>query len=118
MQEPLPTIYVVDDDEGVRQTVAEILRRAQHTVAEAGDGEQALHRLEELVVRALVVDVRMPRLDGLALLQMLDHPPPVHTYPRGSWGPEEAAGLVRGSASWHTPWLPDDSDKGGHDGSH
>jgi len=69
-------VLVVDDDEGVRQTVAEILRRAQHTVAEAGDGEQALHRLEELVVRALVVDVRMPRLDGLALLQMLDHPPP------------------------------------------
>ena len=48
---------------------------------------------------------------------LLDNPPPVHTYPRGSWGPEEATGLVRGSASWHKPWLPDDSDKGGHDGS-
>ncbi len=49
---------------------------------------------------------------------LLDNPPPVHAYPQGSWGPEEAAGLVRGSASWHQPWLPDDSDKGGHDGSH
>jgi glucose-6-phosphate 1-dehydrogenase len=49
---------------------------------------------------------------------LLDNPPPVHAYPRGSWGPEEAAGLVRGSASWHKPWLSDDSDKGGNDGSH
>lgn len=69
-------VLVVDDDEGVRQTVAEILRRAKHTVAEAGDGEQALHRLGELDVRVLVVDVRMPRLDGLALLRLLDDPPP------------------------------------------
>jgi glucose-6-phosphate 1-dehydrogenase len=49
---------------------------------------------------------------------LLDHPPPVHTYPQGSWGPEEADGLIRGVSSWHTPWLPDDSDKGGHNGSH
>jgi glucose-6-phosphate 1-dehydrogenase len=49
---------------------------------------------------------------------LLDHPPPVHAYPQGSWGPEEADGLIRGVSSWHTPWLPDDSDKGGHDGSH
>jgi glucose-6-phosphate 1-dehydrogenase len=49
---------------------------------------------------------------------LLDQPPPVHSYPRGSWGPEEADELVRGFTSWHDPWLPDDSDKGGHDGSH
>jgi len=49
---------------------------------------------------------------------LLDNPPPVHSYPRGSWGPEEADGLIRGFSSWHRPWLPDDSDKGGHDGSH
>jgi glucose-6-phosphate 1-dehydrogenase len=49
---------------------------------------------------------------------LLDHPPPVHTYPQGSWGPEEADGLIRGFSTWHAPWLHDDSDKGGHDGSH
>jgi glucose-6-phosphate 1-dehydrogenase len=49
---------------------------------------------------------------------LLDNPPPVHTYPQGSWGPEEADGLIRGVSSWHQPWLHDGSDKGGHDGSH
>jgi glucose-6-phosphate 1-dehydrogenase len=49
---------------------------------------------------------------------LLDQPPPVHSYPRSSWGPEEVDDLVRGFTSWHDPWLPDDSDKGGHDGSH
>jgi glucose-6-phosphate 1-dehydrogenase len=50
---------------------------------------------------------------------LLDHAPPVRSYPRGSWGPKEAAGLVRGFADWHQPWLPgDDSAKGGTDASH
>ncbi len=51
---------------------------------------------------------------------LLDHPPPVHDYPKGSWGPQEAAALVRGCADWHEPWLPTDADShnGGHDASH
>jgi glucose-6-phosphate 1-dehydrogenase len=50
---------------------------------------------------------------------LLEKPPPVLTYARGSWGPQEAAKLVNGYADWHKPWLPaDDSDKGGHNASH
>jgi glucose-6-phosphate 1-dehydrogenase len=51
---------------------------------------------------------------------LLDQPPPVQEYPKGSWGPPEAARLVRGFADWHEPWLPanSDSDNGGHDASH
>ncbi len=51
---------------------------------------------------------------------LLDQPPPVRQYAKGSWGPEEAGKLVRGYGEWHTPWLPgDDSDnKGGQDGGH
>jgi glucose-6-phosphate 1-dehydrogenase len=37
---------------------------------------------------------------------LLDNPPPVHPYRQGSWGPEEAAGLMRGIGDWHKPWLP------------
>ena len=71
----LVDVLVVDDDEDVRTSVAEILRRADHTVAEAENGAVALSCLEDMEVSVLVVDVRMPRLDGLALLQRLDHPP-------------------------------------------
>ena len=50
---------------------------------------------------------------------LIDEPPPVQQYAKGSWGPEDAAKLVRGYGDWCTPWLPgDNSDKGGHNGSH
>ena len=37
---------------------------------------------------------------------LLDETPPVHTYPQGSWGPEQAEKLVRGYGGWRAPWLP------------
>jgi glucose-6-phosphate 1-dehydrogenase len=51
---------------------------------------------------------------------LLDSPPPVHEYAQGSWGPPEAAALIRGYSDWHEPWLPasSDSHNGGHDASH
>ena len=36
---------------------------------------------------------------------LLEHPPGVLPYPRGSWGPEDAETLVRGHPRWHDPWL-------------
>jgi glucose-6-phosphate 1-dehydrogenase len=36
---------------------------------------------------------------------LLDTPPPVHTYARGSWGPEEADRLVTGFGRWQGPWV-------------
>jgi glucose-6-phosphate 1-dehydrogenase len=51
---------------------------------------------------------------------LVDQPPPVHGYPQGTWGPPEAAKLVRGYPDWHEPWLPTSSHShnGGHDASH
>ena len=39
---------------------------------------------------------------------LLDHPPDVRSYPRGSWGPDDAEALVRGHPRWQPPWLPAD----------
>ena len=39
---------------------------------------------------------------------LLDHPPDVRSYPRGSWGPDDAEVLVRGHPRWQPPWLPAD----------
>ena len=39
---------------------------------------------------------------------LLDHPPGVRPYPRGSWGPEEAETLLRGRPRWQQPWLPEE----------
>ncbi len=41
------------------------------------------------------------------LQPLLDSPPPVHGYAKGSWGPAETDGLVAGHGCWHEPWLPE-----------
>ncbi len=39
------------------------------------------------------------------LQPLLDAPPPVHSYAKGSWGPEAANELVAGRGRWHQPWI-------------
>jgi glucose-6-phosphate 1-dehydrogenase len=39
---------------------------------------------------------------------LLDSPPPVEGYPKGSFGPPGANMIVRSYPPWHRPWLPDD----------
>jgi glucose-6-phosphate 1-dehydrogenase len=36
---------------------------------------------------------------------LIEHPPPVHSYAPGTWGPEEADRLVSGYGRWHGPWV-------------
>ena len=36
---------------------------------------------------------------------LLDSPPPVHAYAKGSWGPAAADDLVAGHGAWHGPWV-------------
>jgi glucose-6-phosphate 1-dehydrogenase len=44
---------------------------------------------------------------------LLDAPPPVIRYDRGSWGPEEAKRLVAHYGGWHGPWVPDQAEQAG-----
>jgi glucose-6-phosphate 1-dehydrogenase len=39
---------------------------------------------------------------------LLDEPGPVHPYEQGTWGPQEAEALIRGTGQWSQPWLPSD----------
>ena len=39
------------------------------------------------------------------LQPLLDSPPPVHPYAKGSWGPEAADALVARAGGWHGPWV-------------
>jgi glucose-6-phosphate 1-dehydrogenase len=36
---------------------------------------------------------------------LLDAPPPVQAYKKGSWGPDAADKLVAGHGRWHEPWV-------------
>jgi two-component system, chemotaxis family, chemotaxis protein CheY len=70
-------VLVVDDDSDVRWTVAEILRSAGFSVAEAEDGEIALGLLSAHRYRLVLLDVRMPKRDGVAVMEALEEAPPV-----------------------------------------
>ena len=67
-------ILVVDDDAGLRSTWSEILRGSGYTVAVAEDGEVALRVLDEQSVGMVLLDLRMPRRDGLSVLEALTAP--------------------------------------------
>jgi glucose-6-phosphate 1-dehydrogenase len=76
---------------------------------------EPLEPYERLLHSALVGDAQLfAREDSVEeswriVQPLLDAPPPVHSYQRGSWGPVEAADkLVRGHAKWHKPWTPDE----------
>src|SRR5579884_358730 len=70
-------VAVADDDLGVRTTVAEILRADGYEVLEAEDGLVALAVLREHDVAVLILDIRMPHLDGIGVLDALEAPPAV-----------------------------------------
>ncbi|MEI6363078.1 MAG: glucose-6-phosphate dehydrogenase [Actinomycetes bacterium] len=78
------------------------------TFAEMG-GEGATP-YEVLLQAAMIgMDARFTRQDGIEecwriMQPLLDAPPPVHVYPRGSWGPVEADAIVADHSGWYEPW--------------
>jgi two-component system, OmpR family, response regulator MprA len=69
---PRMRILVVDDDAAVRESLRRALALESYDVELAGDGAQALERLEEDPrIDALILDVSMPRLDGLEVSRRL-----------------------------------------------
>jgi len=64
-------ILVVDDEADIRMGVACELAEVGHRVTEAGDGAEALRLIGESVFDVVITDVRLPYMDGLALLEEL-----------------------------------------------
>lgn len=65
-------IVVADDTPEIRALLSMLLRRAgHHIVAEAGDGEQAVARVDEFHPDAIVLDLSMPVLDGLQAIPLI-----------------------------------------------
>jgi len=64
-------ILVVDDDQAVRDSLQRSLEYNTYEVSTAADGVQALARLAAVRPDAVIMDVMMPRLDGLEATRML-----------------------------------------------
>lgn len=57
-------MLVVDDDTGIREFVRTVLAEEGYDVAEATDGQQALERCESVRPDVILLDMRMPVMDG------------------------------------------------------
>jgi DNA-binding response OmpR family regulator len=62
-------LLVVEDSEKLRRTIQLALRKAGYVVDAAGDGEEGLWLARENDYDAVVLDLMLPKLDGLSLLQ-------------------------------------------------
>jgi two-component system response regulator MprA len=67
----MPTVLVVDDEPAVRRALERALRLERYDVVLAGDGEEALDALSSAPADAVILDVAMPRLDGIEVCRRL-----------------------------------------------
>jgi two-component system response regulator AtoC len=69
-------VLIADDEKNIRQSVAQYLEAEGIRTATAADGEAARALLESEAFDGLVLDLRMPRMDGLALLTWMQESGP------------------------------------------
>jgi two-component system, chemotaxis family, chemotaxis protein CheY len=75
-QAPKCTVLVIDDDEGIRTAMAEILEALGYDVTVAADGQEAVDMLRVgLEPHAIVLDMMMPRMDGWTFLSEIRSDP-------------------------------------------
>src|SRR5690606_22047160 len=67
------SILIAEDEQLLRSSLAELLREEGYTVIEAANGREAHELALEHPVDLVVTDMRMPEMDGEALLQRLQH---------------------------------------------
>jgi DNA-binding NtrC family response regulator len=76
----MPSILIVDDDIAIREALSEALADLGHTPAAVADGAAALAWLAQHRADAVLLDLRMPGLDGMEVLRRIRgraDPPPV-----------------------------------------
>ena len=72
----VPSILVVDDEAAIRRTLREILEYEDFAVDEAVDGKEALEKAKASRYDLILLDVKMPKMDGLEVLSSLSNDQP------------------------------------------
>lgn len=74
-------IYVLEDEVAVRTVLMEALGSAGHDVRDFGDGQVALDEIDRAVPDLILLDMRMPRMDGFKFLNLLRRKPAARALP-------------------------------------
>lgn len=65
-------VYVIDDEDGVRRSVSFMLRTSGYDVQTYGSGVDFLKHARHIELGCILLDIRMPDMDGLAVHQELN----------------------------------------------
>jgi DNA-binding response OmpR family regulator len=65
-------VLIVDDDDAIRTLVERVLRREKFAVESARDGHEAIEKLSRNDYATILLDLMMPRVDGLGVLRFLE----------------------------------------------
>ncbi|MGH7482721.1 MAG: response regulator [Longimicrobiales bacterium] len=68
-------ILIVEDDEDQQRILSDTLRFRNYEVVQARDGLEAMQRIEEDLPDLIVLDVRLPHIDGFSLAEILKKDP-------------------------------------------
>lgn len=83
--QPLPatkrSILIVDDSITVRNTLSKTLEKAGYWVLQAKEGNEALQKLQQTDVAAILCDLEMPGMNGFEFLKARQHQPKIASVP-------------------------------------
>ncbi|MGI6433898.1 MAG: response regulator [Syntrophomonadaceae bacterium] len=69
-------ILIVDDQKGVRRLLEELFKKSNWIVHTAADGSEAIAKLESISPHIILMDMKMPNMNGLEASQkILEHRP-------------------------------------------
>ncbi|MEY2633436.1 MAG: hypothetical protein RIR00_2090 [Pseudomonadota bacterium] len=99
------TIMIVDDSASLRQVVRIALQGAGYGVVEAGDGRDALGKLNGDKVHLIISDVNMPNMDGISFVKAVKQLPayrftPIIMLTTEAGDSMKDAGRAAGAKAW------------------
>jgi two-component system response regulator AtoC len=66
-----PTILIVDDDDVIQETLSDVLKKRGYEIFLASSGKEALEMLKKHLIDLILLDIRLPDIDGLEVLKKI-----------------------------------------------